>query len=109
MAGGLDNALENERNKLDNQLSDVMSAIGNAAAHDSEAAKVWPELSNAVEPATEQSRRRYVRPDGTPAPDPRSDPYSNQQFCHERDASYSAARCTCLRISKKPGPRCCMT
>jgi len=63
-AGGSDNALENERNKLDNQLGDVISAIGNVAAHDSEAAKVLPELSNAVEPAAEQSRRRHVRPTG---------------------------------------------
>lgn len=42
-------ALEDERSKLDNQLSELVSAIGKAAAHDPDIAKVLPPLRSALD------------------------------------------------------------
>jgi hypothetical protein len=44
------NALEAERNQLDSQLGDLMSAICKAAVHDPNMAKTLSELNNALDP-----------------------------------------------------------
>ena len=44
------NVLEAERNKLDNELGDLLCAIGKTAAHDPDVAKALPELSSTLAP-----------------------------------------------------------
>ena len=44
------NLLEAERNKLDNQLGDLLCAIGKTAAQDPDVAKALPELSSTLAP-----------------------------------------------------------
>ena len=44
------NVLEAERNKLDNQLGELLCAIGKTAAHDPGVAKALPELSSTLAP-----------------------------------------------------------